>query len=61
MVVKINCKMKQFIVITSIFEPTLAVQKFASLSDYQLVVVGDLKTPTNWNFPNVTYLGVVEQ
>jgi hypothetical protein len=61
MVVKINCKMKQFIVITSIFEPTLAVQKFASLSDYQLVVVGDFKTPKFWNFPNVTFLGVDEQ
>jgi hypothetical protein len=53
--------MKKFIVITSIFEPTLAVEKFAALTDYKLIVVGDLKTPKNWNCPNVTYLGVDEQ
>jgi hypothetical protein len=54
-------KLKKFIVITSIFEPTLAVEKFAALSDYKLIVVGDLKTPKNWNYPNVTYLGINEQ
>ena len=54
-------KLKKFIIITSIFEPTLAVEKFAALSDYKLIVVGDLKTPKNWNCPNVTYLGVDEQ
>jgi hypothetical protein len=54
-------KLKKFIVITSIFEPTIAVEKFAGLADYQLIVVGDLKTPKNWNCPNVTYLGDNEQ
>jgi hypothetical protein len=54
-------KLKKFIVITSIFEPTLAVKKFAALSDYKLIVVGDLKTPKNWNYSGVTYLGVDEQ
>ena len=48
----------KYIVITSVFEPTKAVEKFAGLSKYQLVVVGDLKTPTNWNFPNVQFLDV---
>jgi hypothetical protein len=49
------------IVITSIFAPTEAVTKFASLSDYQLVVAGDKKSPANWSEPNVTYLSVTDQ
>ncbi len=49
------------IVITSIFAPTEAVAKFASLSSYQLVVVGDKKSPTGWSEPNATYLSVADQ
>jgi len=49
------------IVITSIFAPTEAVTKFASLSAYQLIVAGDKKSPTNWSEPNVTYLSVADQ
>jgi hypothetical protein len=49
------------IVITSIFAPTKAVTKFASFSDYELVVAGDKKSPTNWSEPNVTYLSVADQ
>ena len=45
-----------YIVITSIFEPTKAVKKFAQLKDYQLVVVGDKKSPENWESENVVYL-----
>jgi hypothetical protein len=53
--------MKKYIIITSIFEPTDAVRKFAALPDYQLVVVGDLKTPKTWQCENVVYFGVEEQ
>ncbi|OON67334.1 STELLO glycosyltransferase family protein [Hymenobacter sp. CRA2] len=49
------------IVITSIFAPTKAVTKFASLPDYQLVVAGDKKSPADWSEPNVAYLSVADQ
>lgn len=44
------------IVITSIFSPTEAVKLFAEKEDYQLIVVGDKKTPDNWQLQNVSYL-----
>ncbi|WP_133273825.1 STELLO glycosyltransferase family protein [Hymenobacter radiodurans] len=53
--------LKSFIVITSIFAPTKAVKKFATLADYQLVVAGDKKSPAHWSSDNVTYLSVQEQ
>ena len=52
---------KKFIVITSIFPPTEAVKKFSQISDWNLVVVGDKKSPADWRFPNVTYLGPEDQ
>lgn len=52
---------KRFIVITSIFEPTEAVKRFAQLRDWQVLVVGDKKTPKSWNFKNVTYLSPKKQ
>lgn len=48
--------MKKNIVITSIYEPTDAVKKYATKSDYNLVVVGDVKSPKNWNFDNVKFI-----
>ena len=52
---------KKFIVITSIFHPTAAIEAFSALPDYQLVVVGDKKTPAGWNYKNCIYLDVNEQ
>lgn len=52
---------KKFIVITSIFEPTEAIEKFAKLQDWQLVVVGDKKSPANWQHENVTFLSAEHQ
>jgi len=46
----------QFIVITSIFRPTEAIEKFAKLKDWKVIVVGDKKTDVDWNYPGVTYL-----
>ena len=54
-------KKNKFIIITSIFEPTEAVQKFSKKNDYRLVVVGDEKTPTNWSVDNVLYLSIHKQ
>lgn len=52
---------KPAIVITSIFGPTEAVNKFASLPNYQLIVAGDKKSPSQWIVSNATYLSVVDQ
>lgn len=53
--------MKKFIIITSIFNPTVAVKAFARLKDYQVVVVGDDKTPANWHCKNVVFLSMQQQ
>jgi glyoxylase-like metal-dependent hydrolase (beta-lactamase superfamily II) len=48
--------MDKFIVITSIFQPTEAIEKFAKLKGWKVIVVGDKKTATDWSYPGVTYL-----
>lgn len=53
--------MKKFVIITSIFPPTEAVAKFSKFKDWRLIVVGDKKTPGNWNYDNVTYLSPDDQ
>lgn len=53
--------LKKFIVITSIFKPTEAIERFAALTDYHLVVVGDKKTPAGWQYPGCTFLNVDAQ
>lgn len=50
--------MKTPIVITSIFQPTEAIIKFSQLEEYELIVVGDKKTPVEWSQPNVKFLPV---
>ena len=52
---------KKFIIITSIFDPTTAIESFSSMPDYQLVVVGDKKTPAGWQHPGVVYLDIHAQ
>lgn len=54
-------KTKKFIIITSIFDPSEAVRKFSTMSGWQIVVVGDKKTPKNWKHKNVTYLSPEDQ
>jgi STELLO glycosyltransferases len=49
------------VVITSIFNPTEAVRRFANLKDWQLIVVADNKTPTNWEQQGAYLLSVDEQ
>lgn len=53
--------MKKYIVITSIFEPTEAVRKFAEIENHRLIVVGDKKSPAIWQCNNVTYLSIEDQ
>jgi len=54
-------KSSKFIVITSIFEPTEAVIRFSRQDDYELVVVGDKKSPDNWQCDDATYLSLKQQ
>ena len=44
------------IVITTIFPPSEAVKRFAAMEEWALVVVGDRKTPADWNHPGVKYV-----
>lgn len=54
--------MKKFIVITSINKPTKSIIQLSKIKDWNLVVVGDKKTPSQyWNIPNCTYLSVEDQ
>ncbi len=50
--------MNKIIVTTTINEPTEATLKFASMTDWHLIVVGDTKTPHSKykNLKNITYL-----
>lgn len=49
------------IIITSIFNPTEAVFEFSKMKGYELIVVGDKKTPLDWNCENVEYISVEQQ
>jgi len=53
--------MSRAIVITTIFEPSEAVQAYADLSDHQLIVVGDKKTRDDWSCKGVDYLSLQRQ
>jgi len=50
------------IIITTINLPTQAVRKIASTCpEWTFLVVGDKKTPADWQYPGVTYLSAAEQ
>ncbi len=53
--------MKKTIVITSIYPPTEAIRQFAQQADFNLLVVGDKKTPLDWHHPDVTFISAAEQ
>jgi hypothetical protein len=52
---------KRFIIITTIYPPTKAVENFSNLDDYLLIVVGDKKTPKEWYYKNAIYLPIDQQ
>jgi hypothetical protein len=37
--------MNKYIVTTTIYEPSIAIDKFSKLKDWKLIIVGDKKTP----------------
>lgn len=50
------------IIIITINHPTDGVKKIASnYKDWSFIVVGDKKTPTNWNWEGVQFLSVPDQ
>jgi hypothetical protein len=53
--------MHKTIVITSVFPPTPSVRKWADMADWNLIVVGDQKTPENWRCPQAAYLSPADQ
>jgi hypothetical protein len=53
--------MKKSIVITSIFEPTEAIKQFTKFDKYDLIVVGDVKTPVGWKCDGVNYISLFDQ
>ena len=53
--------MKKIIVTTTINPPTEAVLKFDAMPDWELIVIGDLKTPKDYKLQRGTYIGPEEQ
>lgn len=51
----------RFIVITSIFSPTSAIVSFSRQKDWQLIVVGDRKTPVAWACDNTRFISALDQ
>ena len=48
--------MKKVIVTTTINPPTEAIKKFEAMADWELVVIGDLKTPKDYKLARGTYV-----
>ncbi len=53
--------MKKYIISTTINAPTKAIQKFDNLKDWNLIVSGDLKTPSSYKLKNGIYLSPKDQ
>ena len=53
--------MSQVIVTTTINPPIEALRKFAALPDWELVVIGDQKTPADFHIDGATYVSPTEQ
>jgi hypothetical protein len=53
--------MKKYIVITTINSPTEAVIKYANLEGYETIIIGDKKTPQDWQSEGVKFLSITEQ
>lgn len=56
-----DIKCDKWIVVTSIYRPTRALEQLAALPDWQLVVVADKKTPKDWQLPGCIFLSVEQQ
>lgn len=52
---------EKWIVVTTIHYPSNALKKLAALKDWRLVVVGDRKTPKDWQLENCEFLSIEKQ
>lgn len=52
---------KKSIIVTTIHEPSKAIKDFSKMKDWNLISVGDLKTPKDWQVPQVKYISPDEQ
>ena len=50
-----------WIIVTSVNEPTEQIKKLAAIKEFQLLVVGDVKTNQNWTHNNSIFLSVADQ
>jgi hypothetical protein len=53
--------LKQAIVITTIYKPSKSVKAYTKMSDIDLIVVGDLRTPADWCCVGANYISVADQ
>lgn len=53
--------MKKVIVTTTINPPTQAIERFQAMPDWDLVVIGDLKTPADYHLDRGVYVSPAEQ
>jgi len=51
----------KFVIITSIYPPSAAVKKFAGWKGWETVVVGDRKSPKDWEQHGATFLSIDDQ
>lgn len=51
----------KWIVVTTINKPTEAIKQLSKLAEWQVVVVADKKTPTDWHVPGIIFLDVKAQ
>lgn len=52
---------KTFAVVTTIYPPSSQILQLSRVSEVELVVVGDMKTPKDWEVSGVSFLSVDEQ
>lgn len=53
--------MNKYLIITSINNPTKAVKNYAQMQGWNIVMVGDKKTPDDWDCDNIEYLSPDKQ
>ena len=53
--------MRKVIVTTTINPPTAAIRKFEAMADWDLVVIGDLKTPSDYRLARGRYMNPADQ
>ncbi len=50
-----------YCVVTTIYKPTPAIEKLHELFGNRLIVVGDKKTPVDWNYKDAVYIPYVDK